>query len=74
MAATLNPTIIKEVMDNSQSLRILYYNIRIINIFIYYYKRISVILAKVYLRRHQLGILEKKGKINYNVPISKFSK
>ena len=62
MAATLNPTIIKEVMDDSQSLRILYYNIRIINIFIYYYKRISVILAKVYLRRHQLGILEKKGK------------
>ena len=47
MAGTLNPTIIKKVMDTSQQLRILYYHIRICDVFLQSYRFIYLIMAKV---------------------------
>ena len=62
MAATLNPTYIKEVMDKSQHLRRLYYHIRISFIMLQSYRMVKMIMAKSYIRNHQAGVDVKKKK------------
>ena len=58
MGAILNPTSIKEIMELSQQLRILYFHLRITTLFLESYRSVRLILAKVYIRRWHSGLLK----------------
>ena len=62
MGAILNPTSIKEIMELSQQLRIMYYHLRITTMFLEGYKSVRSILAKVYIRRWNSGLLKEDKK------------
>ena len=64
----MNPTALREIIEHSQKLRILYYHTRICTMFLQGYRFIRIIIAKVFLRTYQYGagqIKKRKDSLEY---------
>ena len=68
LGGTMNPTALREIIEHSQKLRILYYHTRICTMFLQGYRFIRIIMARVFLRTYQYGagqIKKRKDSLEY---------
>ena len=56
----MNPTDLREIIEHSQKLRILYYHTRICTIFLQGYRFIRITMARGFLRTYQFGAAQVK--------------